>query len=353
MSVAAFHHLLLRIAGWAPDELVATARDRLARGAVEEVAAIVDYARAAGRIPLSEFDLALLPAAGGPATDAGVAHLALPPVSFRATDPALPASAAELGGAPPTGPWAGSAAPPVELGPPAAACVAAVELESEGTARAVWRVWRAPDRATGYPQPKQLFLVLAVAEGELLALTAARLQEVLSHAGEPAPQVEVFAAPLLLPPYQRAALASSALLWAADPIGALARTQPAALARPRVARLLDPGTPPGLAGQVLAEDERDRVLSFLAGGSPIVTTTATMDDVLDGTPGVVPMGYRSDGVWVWPDGLAHYIRSHALAPEADLLDHIRATGYRAGPVVPVVAHQAMDALTAAGTDAPW
>ncbi|WP_433531799.1 hypothetical protein ACQPYA_06860 [Micromonospora sp. CA-263727] len=340
MSVAAFHHLLLRVAGWVPDELVATARDRLARGAADEVAAIVDHARATARIPLSESDLVLLSAAGEPAADAGARHSGLPPVSFSTTDPARPA--------PGTGP-----APPADLGPAAAACVAAVELESEGTARAVWQVWRAPDRATGYPPPKQLFLVLAVADGELLAMTAARLQEVLSHAGEPAPQVEVFAAPLLLPPYQRAALASATLIWASDPTGALARTDPAALTRPRVARLLDPGTPPGVGRQALSEGERDRVLAFLTGGSPIVSTTSTMDDVLDGTPGVVPMGYRSDGIWVWPDGLVHYLRRHSMAPEADLLHHIRAAGYRAVPVVPVVAHQALDALTVAGRDAPW
>ncbi|PZG14875.1 hypothetical protein C1I95_20805 [Micromonospora craterilacus] len=353
MSVAAFHHVLLRIAGWVPDDLVATARDLLARGAVEEVAAIVGYARATTRAPLSEFDLALLPASGGPPTDTGTAHHPLPPVSFSATEPTLrdgPGSTVDPSGAAPTGPEAN---PPVDLGPLAAACASAIELESEGTARGLWQVWRTPDRATGYPPPKQMFLVLAVAKGELLALTAARLQEVLSHAGEPAPQVEVFAAPLLLPPYQRAALASSTLIWADDPTGVLARTQPAALTRPRVARLLDPDGPPGKAGQVLAERERERVLSFLTGGSPIVSTTATMDDVLDGTPAVVPMGYRSDGVWVWPDGLAHYLRSHSMAPEADLLAHIRASGYRADPVAPVVTHQAMDALATASPDAAW
>ncbi|RIV36060.1 hypothetical protein [Micromonospora radicis] len=348
MSVAAFHHLLLRVAGWVPDELICTARDRLARGATDEVATIVDHARATTRISLSASDLALLAVPGDNAAEAGAPHRGLPPVSFSVTDPARSGSTAGTGGG-----TENSGAAPVGLGPVAAACVGAVELESEGTARAVWRVWRTPDRTTDYPPPKQVFLVLAVADGELLALTAARLQEVLSHAGEPAPQVEVFTAPLLLPPYQRAALASATLIWAGEPAGALARTEPAALTRPRVARLLAPATPPELPGATLAEEERERVLAFLGGGSPIVRSTATMDDVLDGTPGVVPMGYRSDGIWVWPDGLAHYVQGHAAAPEPDFLDHIRAAGYRATPVVPTVAHQAMDALTAAGRDAPW
>ncbi|WP_238013765.1 hypothetical protein KZZ52_15545 [Dactylosporangium sp. AC04546] len=327
MTVVAFHHLLLRLAGWAPDEFIGVARDRLARGGIDDVAAMIGYAAAAGRIPLAERDVELLRATLDPVPPVARAgaRSALPPVAFA-----------------PGSDRSGS------LDQAEAACVDAVELESEGTARAVWRAWRSPDRPTVWPPPKRILLVEAAADGELLALIAARLQEVLEHSGETAPQVEVFAEADGLPPYQRAALASAALIWG----DAGHRPGPA---RPRVARLFDAGVQPGFTGrrESLAGPERDLVLAFLAGGSPVLAASARMADVLDNTPAVVPMACRSDGAWVWPDGVSYYLRVHAVAPEDDFLQHIRAAGYRADPIDSVAVHQALEAVTATGTGEPW
>ena len=41
----------------------------------------------------------------------------------------------------------------------------------------------------------------------------------------------------------------------------------------------------------------------------------------------------TDGTWIFPEGLAHYIRHHALKPPSDFLEHIRACNY----IVPVLA----------------
>lgn len=31
---------------------------------------------------------------------------------------------------------------------------------------------------------------------------------------------------------------------------------------------------------------------------------------------------RSDGVWIWPDGLVHYVRDHAVRPPRDFVNHV-------------------------------
>jgi hypothetical protein len=341
VPVAAFHQLLLRIAGWAPDEVVAVARDRLARGETDEVAAMTGYAATLGRIPLPDRDVELLTATLGeapPVVRAGDRPV-LPPVAFTRTpsadgpDPAPDDGAAD------------------DLDPVDRACVDAVELESDGTADAVWRAWRSPDRPTAWPPPRRVYLVRAAADGELLALVAARLQEVLEHAGESHPQVEVFTGTDDLPPYQRAALAGAALIWTPGGAGA----GPAAPAPPRIARLFDPGVQPGIAPgrEELAGPERDRVLAFLAGGAPVLVSAALMDDVVGGDPGVVPMSCRSDGSWVWPDGIAYYLRAHGVAPEGEFLRHIRSTGYRAGPPDAIGVQLAVRALAETAAGDPW
>ncbi|MFI2710491.1 hypothetical protein ACH495_10235 [Micromonospora sp. NPDC018662] len=346
MTVAAFHHLLLRVAGWVPDELVSVARDSLVRGVTGDVAEMVGYAAATGRFPLVDRDVELLADALGaaPTVVRAGARPVLPPVVFSRRRPAAPNHNPD---------------PDVDPDQPAAdeldqvdrVCVEAVGLESEETANAVWRAWRSPDRPTTWPPPRRVYLVRVAADGDLLALVAARLQEVLEHAGEADPQVEVFAEADDLPPYQRAALAGAALIWTADGTG----TDPVVAVRPRVARLLDPGVQPGIAPgrEELAGPERDRVLAFLAGGVPILASTAAMDDVVGGGRALVPMTCRSDGVWVWSDGVAYYLRTHGVAPEDEFLRHIRAAGYRAEPPDMVATHRATRALAESGAEAPW
>ena len=46
-------------------------------------------------------------------------------------------------------------------------------------------------------------------------------------------------------------------------------------------------------------------------------------------PVVVPAGYATDGTWIWSAALRYYVSRHGLAPEPDLLAHIRGHGYRA------------------------
>jgi hypothetical protein len=75
----------------------------------------------------------------------------------------------------------------------------------------------------------------------------------------------------------------------------------------KVARLfdeVDPHSGPRMAPnhEVLGAEEAARYMSYLDVGSPILVSTARMDDVVDPTrKGVVPTRLRTDGRWVWSD----------------------------------------------------
>ncbi|MCI4061372.1 hypothetical protein MRQ36_01790 [Micromonospora sp. R77] len=140
-------------------------------------------------------------------------------------------------------------------------------------------------------------------------------------------------------PHAQAALGGAALLWAANADGPV-----------MIARLFDhddPETGPAWSDDhlLLSGGEANAVLRYLDNGTPIVSTAAVMVDFRDLPRGmVVPMGFRTDGRWVWNDAVTYYLRTHALAPEPAFLDHIR----RAGPVpatLPLVdRHRAVAAL---------
>jgi hypothetical protein len=92
-------------------------------------------------------------------------------------------------------------------------------------------------------------------------------------------------------------------------------------------------------------EEARLVADYLDAGQPLLTTTGAMDDVVDpARRNVVPMGFRTDGTWIWTDSTTYYLRQHDLAPDAELLGHIRAAGYRMPMVDRVAIHRAIAAL---------
>jgi hypothetical protein len=121
-------------------------------------------------------------------------------------------------------------------------------------------------------------------------------------------------------PYQAAALEESLLLWAAqmEPEFEVAR----------VFDFADPGTGLGFAPDhpVIDDlDERGKLLGYLRSGHPVLTTTATMTDIVDPQAGdVVPTSFRTDGEWIWTDTVQYYLDHHGLAPDAYLTAHIAA-----------------------------
>jgi hypothetical protein len=75
------------------------------------------------------------------------------------------------------------------------------------------------------------------------------------------------------------------------------------------------------------------VLAYLAEGRVLLGTAARERDVYDPDgPPVVPLGYRTDGRWVWSEATAYYLATYGLSPDSRLLADIRANGYRVPPV---------------------
>ncbi|MEY8041978.1 TNT domain-containing protein [Saccharopolyspora cebuensis] len=80
--------------------------------------------------------------------------------------------------------------------------------------------------------------------------------------------------------------------------------------------------------------EKQQVLDYLHDGQVLLSAPGGAEDELDPEqPPVVPKQFHTDGTWVWPLAMAHYLANHDVAPPRDFLDHIRHAGYRAPEVV--------------------
>jgi hypothetical protein len=176
-----------------------------------------------------------------------------------------------------------------------------------GIARGVWGAYRydGDDEPDGVP----VYLVEVAAERSIV--DSARL----------VPGASVFRTGDRLPDYHRAARGSAALLWAAQ------------AAAPELVPVFDAG---GDGGPRFAADrprlstvERDGVVGYLRAAAPVLLTTAVMADVVEPARGeVVPLTFRTDGRYVWPEAVAYYAAEYGLAPYPPLLDAIRAAGYQ-------------------------
>ncbi|MEV0148009.1 MULTISPECIES: hypothetical protein [unclassified Nonomuraea] len=111
----------------------------------------------------------------------------------------------------------------------------------------------------------------------------------------------------------------------------------------RVARVFDgvrDGVPFFGAGhpRVEATEERERLARYLEAGAAFLATTGLDVDRVEPERGqVVPVSFRTDGVYVWTDTVTYYLRAHGLRPDPGLCAHIAAAGYACPPVGPDVA----------------
>jgi hypothetical protein len=80
--------------------------------------------------------------------------------------------------------------------------------------------------------------------------------------------------------------------------------------------------------------DEDRILAYLESALEIYTTMGAQRDALTGDEWIAGSGsLMTDGTWVWPIDLAHYVRRHHVALPQEFVDHIRANGYTV-PAVP-------------------
>ena len=125
-----------------------------------------------------------------------------------------------------------------------------------------------------------------------------------------------------------------------------------------LARVFDGESPTGEAWfspgrlRILDRERRERVAAYLTGSRMAVRVAGRARDPLrPGSGNVVPLNVFTDGVWVWPEALAYYVRGRGVAPELALLCHIEERGCRPPATVPDEAVAAAAAL-ARGVVAP-
>lgn len=118
----------------------------------------------------------------------------------------------------------------------------------------------------------------------------------------------------------------------------------------RRARIFDHAGPdggrPAVSRPPVPPEETDRVVEYLRQAPTVMAARSNAPDRLDPSRGAsVPLTFHTDGAWVWSGAVAYYLSEHGLAPEPDLVAHIRANGFR----VPAVDDDTMDAANAAVT----
>jgi hypothetical protein len=334
----AFHSLLLRLAGKAPDDLITQARGWLAEGREGEAARAVTFAVLAHNIPLVDIDIALL----GELLDAdGADSSVLTHAQVAQFDPAAPFS---FGVTPPhvEPPARPDDAPLDDVDRQAVAAVSE-EIGVHG----VWRAWRYPADESPWPPPRRVYLVEVDEDVDVVGMTA-RIQQRLAGVGETDPQVEAYPVAAELPTYQRLARAYAGLIWASTPSPDI-----------KVAAVfdeVDAQTGPTFSGdheRMQDEIESRKVIDYLRAGEPLLVTTAQMDDVVDRSQrNAVPMNFRTDGTWIWTDTTTYYLERHQLTPDTDLLAHIRTSDYRMPTLDGVAIHRAMAVLQEPSEEEP-
>lgn len=82
--------------------------------------------------------------------------------------------------------------------------------------------------------------------------------------------------------------------------------------------------------------DEDSVVAYLESAEEIWTTMGAGRDAVTDDEWIAGAGsLLTDGTWLWPVDLVHYVRRHHAALPAEFLDHIRAGGY----TVPVVSRE--------------
>ncbi len=331
----ALHALLVGMAGRVPDDDLAVMRTCLADAEENEVAFLLAAAVETSALALTEDEVPVIRALFNEfgvdltLTDHAPRVTSLEPCPFR------------FSGTP--GPYEEVAPSTVGVDGHDTMDTAVIEAAARvGGLTALWRAFR----YRGDGAARRVYLGEASAEADVAELVA-EVQHALSEAGEDTPRVEVFREGEELTPYHEGALAAAVLIWADTD------------ADVRLARVFD-GADPDTGPYFETDHPRlegadgERVLAYLRGGELVLNTPGALDDVLDeGRTGAVPVGFRSDGRWVWPETVAYYLKRHGLAPEPELVAYALAAP-TPGPLNRLARHRAMVALfTPTGVEPVW
>lgn len=74
--------------------------------------------------------------------------------------------------------------------------------------------------------------------------------------------------------------------------------------------------------------DEDRILAYLESAREIYTTMGARRDALTDDEWIAGSeSLMTDGTWIWPIDLMHYVRRHHVSLPQEFLDHMRAGGY--------------------------
>ncbi|UOZ08985.1 TNT domain-containing protein [Amycolatopsis sp. WQ 127309] len=77
-------------------------------------------------------------------------------------------------------------------------------------------------------------------------------------------------------------------------------------------------------------DQVRGVLDYLFRAPVALHRPTPLPDIF-GVPGAkpeVPNAFHTDGTWIWPAAVPHYLRKYGVPPEPELVEHVRAAGFR-------------------------
>jgi hypothetical protein len=90
----------------------------------------------------------------------------------------------------------------------------------------------------------------------------------------------------------------------------------------------DPAGRPVVNRPPVPENEVQQVLGYLNTAHVIMGGRGFDQDLFDPNGARdVPAAFHTDGRWIWPAALPHYLAKHGVPPEQELVDHIRAAGF--------------------------
>ncbi|MFF5260575.1 hypothetical protein ACFY4C_16655 [Actinomadura viridis] len=89
------------------------------------------------------------------------------------------------------------------------------------------------------------------------------------------------------------------------------------------------GEPPSVSRPAVPEAEVERIVAYLRNAPTVLSARSYAPDEVDPSRGdQVPLAFKTDGSWVWAGAVYYYLDKHGVPPEPDLVEHIRAQGYR-------------------------
>ncbi len=192
-------------------------------------------------------------------------------------------------------------------------------------ALAIWRTERRPLLDAPWPPARDVFVVEADVGADLVKLTATFTKLIVKH-GVQLPLIEVREVGTFLSGYHAALIEHGELLWARRPRNELVVVDVFDDVVDGVGAFSSDHT-------TIPDTEREELVSYLENGTAVLETFGYIDDVIDSTvKATVPTTVRTDGQFVWSDATAYYLRHHALAPQAEFLEHITSADSAPEPV---------------------